>query len=170
MERPDLDRLILGWRGPLLAALVALLAGLPGLLMTPVLDRTEARTVQVSARMLDRGDWVDTRYDKEDRLRTAAGLHWLQAASTAAFSDVEDRDIRPYRLPSLLGAMLAAWACAWGASALFGAGATLGRRFQFWAEADSVVNDAIGALHGAVPDGPAVVVSIGTGAATGARG
>lgn len=32
-----------------------------------------------------------------------------------------------------------------------------------------VVNDAIGALSGAVPDGPAVVVSLGTGAATGAR-
>ncbi|MEO7295973.1 MAG: BadF/BadG/BcrA/BcrD ATPase family protein [Candidatus Limnocylindria bacterium] len=33
----------------------------------------------------------------------------------------------------------------------------------------TVVNDAIGALAGAVPTGPAVVVSIGTGAATGAR-
>lgn len=33
-----------------------------------------------------------------------------------------------------------------------------------------VVNDAIGALAGAVPEGPAVVVSLGTGAATGARG
>ncbi len=33
----------------------------------------------------------------------------------------------------------------------------------------TVVNDAIGALAGAVPAGPAVVVSIGTGAATGAR-
>lgn len=32
-----------------------------------------------------------------------------------------------------------------------------------------VVNDAVGALAGAVPDGPAVVVSLGTGAATGAR-
>lgn len=32
-----------------------------------------------------------------------------------------------------------------------------------------VVNDAIGALTGAVPVGPAVVVSLGTGAATGAR-
>lgn len=36
--------------------------------------------------------------------------------------------------------------------------------------APRVVNDAIGALAGAVPDGPAVVVSIGSGAATGARG
>ncbi|MCA1569671.1 MAG: hypothetical protein LC798_04980 [Chloroflexi bacterium] len=32
-----------------------------------------------------------------------------------------------------------------------------------------VVNDAIGALSGAVPEGPAVVVAIGSGAATGAR-
>ena len=37
-------------------------------------------------------------------------------------------------------------------------------------EAVEVVNDAIGALAGAVPEGPAVVVTIGTGAATGARG
>ncbi|HET9614486.1 MAG TPA: BadF/BadG/BcrA/BcrD ATPase family protein [Candidatus Limnocylindrales bacterium] len=34
----------------------------------------------------------------------------------------------------------------------------------------TVVNDAIGALRGAVPDGPAVVVVTGTGTATGARG
>lgn len=34
----------------------------------------------------------------------------------------------------------------------------------------TIVNDAVGALAGAVPEGPAVVVSIGTGAATGARG
>ncbi|MFN3537205.1 MAG: ArnT family glycosyltransferase, partial [Brevundimonas sp.] len=135
MQRPDLDRLILGWRGPALAALIALIAGLPGLIMTPVLDRTEARTAQVSARMLERGDWIDTRADDQDRIRPAAGLHWLQAAATAVTSEVQDRDIRPYRLPSLLGAMLAAWACAWGASVLFGAragflaGALLGGTF-----------------------------------------
>jgi N-acetylglucosamine kinase-like BadF-type ATPase len=33
-----------------------------------------------------------------------------------------------------------------------------------------IVNDAIGALEGAVPEGAAVVVTLGTGAATGARG
>lgn len=135
MQRPNLDHLILGWRGPLMAALVALIAGLPGFLLTPVLDRTESRIAEVSARMLDQGDWVDTRSGNGERLRTAAGLHWLQAASTAAFSDVQDRDIRSYRLPSLLGAMLAAWACAWGGAFLFGAragflaGALLGGTF-----------------------------------------
>ena len=33
-----------------------------------------------------------------------------------------------------------------------------------------VVNDGIGALRAAVPEGPGVVVALGTGAATGARG
>jgi N-acetylglucosamine kinase-like BadF-type ATPase len=33
-----------------------------------------------------------------------------------------------------------------------------------------VVNDGVGALFGAVPEGPAVVLAIGTGTATGARG
>lgn len=48
----------------------------------------------------------------------------------------------------------------------------LGTAFEAlrFARAPVVVNDAIGALNGAVPEGPAVVVSIGTGAATGARG
>jgi N-acetylglucosamine kinase-like BadF-type ATPase len=34
----------------------------------------------------------------------------------------------------------------------------------------TVVNDGVGALEGAVPDGPAVVVTVGSGAATAARG
>jgi N-acetylglucosamine kinase-like BadF-type ATPase len=45
-------------------------------------------------------------------------------------------------------------------------GAMLGTR---WPDA-VVVNDAIGALRAAIPDGPGVVVVCGTGAATGARG
>lgn len=44
-----------------------------------------------------------------------------------------------------------------------------GRLRERWPEA-LVVNDAIGALRGAVPDGPGVVVVCGTGATTGARG
>ena len=47
-------------------------------------------------------------------------------------------------------------------------GAAFGR--EGFAQPPLIVNDAIGALSGAVPDGPAVVVSLGTGAATGARG
>ena len=39
MTRIDFDALIAGWRGPALAALIAVLAGMPGLLLAPVLDR-----------------------------------------------------------------------------------------------------------------------------------
>src|SRR5690606_21998799 len=121
MTRPNLDRLVEGWRGPLLAALVALLAGLPGLLLLPPLDRDEARFAQVTAQMLETGDFIDLRFQDQGHYRKPAGVHWLQAVAVSAVSEVEARDIRPYRLPSLLGAMLAAWACAWGGAALFGA-------------------------------------------------
>jgi N-acetylglucosamine kinase-like BadF-type ATPase len=48
--------------------------------------------------------------------------------------------------------------------------ADLGRALHiYWPEA-LVVNDGIGALRAAVPDGPGVVVALGTGAATAARG
>ncbi|MEI9890445.1 MAG: hypothetical protein WDN45_07400 [Caulobacteraceae bacterium] len=42
MTPPLIDRWSRGWRGPLLAALIALAAALPGLLALPVTDRAEA--------------------------------------------------------------------------------------------------------------------------------
>ncbi|MGH6997781.1 MAG: ArnT family glycosyltransferase, partial [Phenylobacterium sp.] len=67
----------------------------------------------------------------------------------ALVSQVEDRDIWAYRLPSLLGAMLAAAACAWGASVFFGgptgllAGAILGSTFLLSTEAFIAKTDAV---------------------------
>src|SRR5690606_2802253 len=75
--------------------------------------------------------------------------HWLQAVAVAVTSEVEARDIRPYRLPSLLGAMLAAWACAWGGAALFGAragflaGAMMGAGFLMSSLAGLATSDAL---------------------------
>ena len=154
MTRPNLDRLVEGWRGPLLAALVALLAGLPGLLLLPPLDRDEARFAQVTAQMLETGDFIDLRFQDQGHYRKPAGVHWLQAMAVSAVSEVEARDIRPYRLPSLLGAMLAAWACAWGGAALFGAragflaGAMLGATFLLSTLAGIATTDAV--LAGAI--------------------
>src|SRR5262249_36130521 len=106
-----------GWRGPLLAALVALVAGLPGLIAVPPLDRDESRFAQATAQMLETRDFTVIRFQDQPRFKKPVGIHWLQAASVAVFSDVENRDIWAYRIPSLLGAMLAAAACAWGARA-----------------------------------------------------
>jgi 4-amino-4-deoxy-L-arabinose transferase-like glycosyltransferase len=154
MMRPDLDRYIAGWRGPLLAALVALLAGLPALLLLPPLDRDESRYAQATSQMLETGDYVDIRFQDDPRWKKPVGIYWMQAAAVAVTSSVENRDIAPYRIPSILGAMLAAAACAWAGAAMFGqragflAGAILGASFLLSTEAGIAKTDAM--LCGAV--------------------
>ena len=154
MTRFDFDRLIAGWRGPVLAALVALLAGLPVLALLPPLDRDESRYAQATSQMLESGDYVDIRFQDDPRWKKPVGIYWMQAVAVAATSDVEDRDIQPYRIPSLLGAMLAAAACAWVGAAMFGqragflAGAMLGATFLLSSEAGIAKTDAM--LCGAV--------------------
>ena len=149
MIRPDLDSYIAGWRGPLLAALVALIAGLPSLLLLPPIDRDESRYAQATSQMLESGDYVDIRFQEEPRWKKPVGIYWMQAAAVALTSDVENRDIAPYRLPSLLGAMLAAAAVAWAGAALFGnragflAGAMMGAGFLLSTEAGFAKTDAM---------------------------
>lgn len=149
MNRIDFDRLVAGWRGPLLAALLALVAGLPGLLLLPPLDRDESRFAQATAQMLESGDYVDIRFQDDPRWKKPVGIYWLQAAAVSLTSDVEDRQIASYRIPSLLGAMLAAWATAWAGAALFGSrvgffgGAILGATFLLSTEAGIAKTDAM---------------------------
>jgi 4-amino-4-deoxy-L-arabinose transferase-like glycosyltransferase len=149
MNRPNLDRHLAGWRGPLLAALVALIAGLPSMLLLPPLDRDESRYAQATSQMLESGDYVDIRFQDEPRWKKPVGIYWMQAATVGLTSRVENRDIVPYRIPSLLGAMLAAWACAWVGTALFGAragflaGAMLGATFLLSSEAGIAKTDAM---------------------------
>ena len=137
-----------GWRGPLFAALVALIAGLPGLFAMPPLDRDESRFAQATAQMLETDDMVVIKFQDQPRFKKPIGIHWLQAASVTAFSAVEDRGVWAYRIPSLLGAMLAAAACAWGASALLGpktgllAGGILGATILLSTEAFIAKTDA----------------------------
>lgn len=148
------ERATAGWRGPLLAALVAVAAVLPGLLALPPLDRDESRFAQATAQMLETGDLVNIRFQDAPRDKKPVGIHWLQAAAVKLVSSAEARDIRPYRLPSLLGAALAAAACAWGASAAWGsargalAGALLGATTLLSTEGGIAKTDAV--LCGAV--------------------
>ena len=143
-----------GWRGPLLAAAVALLAVLPGLIGFPVMDRDEARFAQATSQMLETGDLVSINFQDGPRFKKPVGIHWLQALSVETLSSVEARAIWAYRIPSLLGAMAAAAACAWGAAAFFGstggavAGALLGASLVLSTEGFLATTDA--ALCGAV--------------------
>jgi 4-amino-4-deoxy-L-arabinose transferase-like glycosyltransferase len=132
----------------LFAALLAFLAGLPGLLAMPPLDRDESRFAQATAQMLETDDLVVIKFQDQPRFKKPVGIHWLQAASVSAFSAAENRGIWAYRIPSLLGAMLAAAACAWGAAALFDprtgllAGSILGATFLLSTEAFIAKTDA----------------------------
>ncbi|WP_295242060.1 glycosyltransferase family 39 protein, partial [uncultured Brevundimonas sp.] len=149
MKTFDLDGRIAGWRGPVLAALLTLIAGLPGLLLLPPLDRDESRFAQATSQMLESGDYVDIRYQDEPRWKKPVGIYWMQAVAVGLTSDVEDREIAPYRIPSLLGAMLAAWAVAWAGSAMLGGrvgffgGAIMGATFLLSTEAGIAKTDAM---------------------------
>ncbi len=148
-----LDRWGAGWRGPLLAALLALVAALPGVVRLPPLDRDESRFAEASAQMLETGDIVTIWFQDTPRFKKPVGIYWLQAAAVQTLSQVEDRAIWAYRMPSLLGAMLAAAACAWGAAAFLRpgsaliAGGLLGSSFMLSTEAAIAATDA--ALCGA---------------------
>ncbi len=161
------DRLDLwarGWRGPWLAAAIALIGGLPGALGLPPLDRDESRFAEASAQMLESGDFVTIRFQDAPRFRKPVGIYWLQAASVKTVSQVEDRAIWAYRIPSLLGAMIAAAACAWGAAAFlrpgpsFLAGAMLGASALLSTEASIAATDAV--LAGAVTAAMAALARI----------
>ncbi|ESQ74387.1 glycosyltransferase family 39 protein [Asticcacaulis sp. AC402] len=139
-----------GLRGPLVAALVAFLVGLPCALIMPPLDRDESRFTQATSQMLETGDYININYQDGPRHKKPVGIHWLQSASVKLTSTVEARKILAYRWPSLLGAALAAFACAWGASRAFGtrigtkAGLIFAVSFMlsteaFWAKTDAVL-------------------------------
>ena len=149
-----IDRFATPQRAPIVAALVALLAALPGLFTLPPTDRDESRFAEASAQMLESGDFTNIMFQDTPRYKKPVGIYWLQAASVEALSQVERREIWAYRVPSLLGAMLAAGAAAWGALAFvkpreaLAAGALLAATMVLSTESTLATTDA--ALCGAV--------------------
>lgn len=89
-------------------AVFAACVALAGLTALPPLDRDESRFAQASAQMLETGDFITIRFQEAERNKKPAGIYWLQAASVSVFSSVEAREIWAYRIPSVIGAVLAA--------------------------------------------------------------
>ncbi len=100
------------WLGMFLAAFVVLACALPQAVLLPALDRDESRFAQASRQMVETGDLLDIRFQEAPRYKKPAGIYWLQTASATVTGAVDQ--IWSYRLPSLLGAMLAAAAVVWG--------------------------------------------------------
>src|ERR1700730_11773495 len=89
--------------------LVALLNFLPGFFDIPPLDRDEARFAQATKQMIESGDYVDIRFQDEERYKKPVGIYWLQAGAvqTARALGLTQAltTIWVYRIPSLLGAI-----------------------------------------------------------------
>ena len=93
-------------RSLLIAAIVALLAWLPGFLMLPPLDRDESRFAEASHQMVESRDFIDIRFASGPRYNKPVGIYWLQAtAAQLAGPALRDR-IWVYRLPSLVGSFV----------------------------------------------------------------
>jgi 4-amino-4-deoxy-L-arabinose transferase-like glycosyltransferase len=114
-------------RAWLVLAIIALIALAPGLSSLPVMDRDEARYAQAASQMLETGDYVDIRFQDDPRHVKPAGIYWMQVITALPFGGAE-ADIFAYRLPSLIGMLIAVFGTAWLGARLFGpqAGLTAG--------------------------------------------
>lgn len=72
--------------------------------MVPPMDRDESRFAQASKQMVESGDLITVRFQDELRAKKPVGIYWIQSASASVFGQ---DDIAVYRLPSLLGLLLA---------------------------------------------------------------
>lgn len=115
-----MTQLASGIRAYVIIGLLAALSALAGIFTLPPLDRDESRFAQATAQMLETGNFVEINFLDEERNKKPVGIHWMQAVSVAALSDAEARQIWAYRIPSLLGAILAALAVFWGGQKLIG--------------------------------------------------
>lgn len=115
-----LAKLSKSWAAPALLAALTFFAALPGLVSIPALDRDESRFAQASRQMLETGDFVRIRYQDGLRNKKPAGIHWLQAGAVAVTASSATREIWPYRLPSLFGAMAASILTFWAGGPLIG--------------------------------------------------
>jgi 4-amino-4-deoxy-L-arabinose transferase-like glycosyltransferase len=117
---------VFSFRRAAVIIVLALSAAFAGVFTLPVLDGDEARYAQASAQMLESGDFLHIRYLDKPRNVKPAGIYWMQAISVKVFGQLEARNIWAWRLPSVLGAMLAALALYWGGIVL------VGERPAFW--------------------------------------
>jgi 4-amino-4-deoxy-L-arabinose transferase-like glycosyltransferase len=108
-------------RAVAMLVLVALLNFLPGFFDIPPIDRDEARFAQATKQMIENRDYVDIRFQDEERYKKPVGIYWLQAGvvTTARALGMTQAltTIWLYRIPSLLGAIGAVLLTYWTALA-----------------------------------------------------
>ena len=108
-------------RAAALLVVFALLAFLPGFFQIPPVDRDEARFAQATKQMVERGEYVDIRFQDEVRYKKPVGIYLLQAVAVKTGEALGIPQARTtiwlYRLPSLAGATAAVVLTYWTALA-----------------------------------------------------
>ncbi|MCE3046128.1 glycosyltransferase family 39 protein [Legionella sp. 16cNR16C] len=92
------------WSGLVILSLIFFASGISQL---PVIDRDEAHFAQASRQMLQSGNFFQIRFQDRTRFQKPPGINWLQAGSVKLFSEPDANQIWPYRIPSVLGALIA---------------------------------------------------------------
>lgn len=143
---------VLSWmarRPRLILALFCLILWGPGVFSMPPLDRDESRFAQASKQMLETGDLVDIRFGAVPRYKKPVGIYWMQAAATEITGLGERTHIWTYRLPSLIGGIIAVWLTFWCAAGFASrqtallAAALLGGTLLLTGEATIATTDAV---------------------------
>jgi 4-amino-4-deoxy-L-arabinose transferase-like glycosyltransferase len=108
-------------RAAALLLVFSLIAFLPGFFRIPPVDRDEARFAQATKQMVERGDYIDIRFQNEVRYKKPVGIYWMQAVAVKAGEALGVPNARStiwiYRLPSLFGATGAVLLTYWAALA-----------------------------------------------------
>ncbi len=94
-------------RSRLVLVLFCLACWLPGFFALPPGDRDESRFAQATKQMNETGDYVRILNGAVPRNRKPIGIYWLQAPFALAAGPGLANPIWPYRMPSLLGGVLA---------------------------------------------------------------
>jgi 4-amino-4-deoxy-L-arabinose transferase-like glycosyltransferase len=105
--------------------LLCLIVYLPGFVRLPAVDRTEAIYAETTRDMVERDAWTDPRYGDDVQQYRPIGTFWAQGASRLFFGEPHARDIRVYRLPSLIFVTLSVLALFWLGSGIVGVEAAL---------------------------------------------
>ena len=87
--------------------LLTFLFFIQGVVQLPVMDRDEARFSTASKTMLETKNFVDIKMQDEVRYKKPVGIYWLQSISNYFFGNPPYDEIWVYRLPSLIGVILA---------------------------------------------------------------
>ncbi|WP_291842562.1 glycosyltransferase family 39 protein [Maricaulis sp.] len=110
----------LGWKDWLVLIALSALVLLPGISSLPPVDRDESRYAVATSQMLETGDFIDIRFQEEQRYLQPAGIYWLQSISVALTGTADDRAIWAHRIPSFLGILAAVLMTGWIAAGLYG--------------------------------------------------